>query len=61
VPVALGGGRARGIAQALALEALDEMGISLAAIAGTSVGAIIGGAYAAGIKGRPLESSIAES
>jgi predicted acylesterase/phospholipase RssA len=28
------------------------MGISPAAIAGTSVGAIIGGAYAAGIKGR---------
>jgi NTE family protein len=30
------------------------MGISPAAIAGTSVGAIIGGAYAAGIKGRAI-------
>ena len=36
------------------------MRISPAAIAGASVGAIIGGAYAAGIKGaRYLESSIA--
>jgi len=30
------------------------MGISPAAIAGTSVGAIVGGAYAAGIKGRAI-------
>jgi NTE family protein len=44
----------------LALEALDEMGISPAAIAGRSVGDIIGGAYAAGINGRAIcESSIA--
>jgi NTE family protein len=50
----LGSGRARGIAHVLALEALDEMGISPAAIAGTSVGAIVGGAYAAGIKGRAI-------
>lgn len=44
----------------LALEALDEMGISPAAIAGRSVGDIIGGAYAAGINGRAIcESSVA--
>ena len=38
-------------AHVLALEAPDEMGISAAAIAGTSMGAIIGAAYAAGIEG----------
>jgi NTE family protein len=44
----------------LALKALDEMGISLVAIAGTFMGAIVGGAYAAGIKGRAhSEPSIA--
>ena len=44
----------------LALEALDEMGIPPAVVAGRSVGATIGGAYAAGINGRAIcESSIA--
>jgi NTE family protein len=42
----------------LALEALDEMGISPVAIAGTSMGAIIGGAYAAGIEGRAIRTHI---
>jgi NTE family protein len=42
----------------LALEALDEMGICPVAIAGTSMGAIIGAAYAAGIKGRAIRTHI---
>jgi NTE family protein len=58
VAVALGGGGARGIAHVVALEALDEMGISPVAIAGTSMGAIIGGAYAAGIEGRSIRAHI---
>ncbi len=58
VAVALGGGGARGIAHVLALEALDEMGISPVAIAGTSMGAVIGGAYAAGIEGRAIRTHI---
>jgi NTE family protein len=58
IAVALGGGGARGIAHVLALEALDEMGISPVAIAGTSMGAIIGGAYAAGIEGRSIRAHI---
>ena len=61
VTIALGGGRAGGIAQVLALEALDEMGISLVAIAGTFMGAIVGGAYAAGIKGAPFGIIYCES
>jgi NTE family protein len=51
VAIALGSGGARGIGHVLALEALDEMGISPVAIAGTSIGAIMGGAYAARIEG----------
>ena len=58
VAIALGGGGARGIAHVLALEALDEMGICPVAIAGTSMGAIIGGAYAAGIEGRAIRTHI---
>jgi NTE family protein len=42
----------------LALEALDEMGIHPVAIAGTSMGAIVGAAYAAGIKGRAIRTHI---
>jgi NTE family protein len=50
--------RTRGIAHVLALEALDEIGISPVAIAGTSMGAIVGGAYAAGIKGRAIRDHL---
>ena len=49
--IALGSGDARGIRHVLALEALDETGISPVAIAGRSMSAIIAGAYAARIKG----------
>ena len=48
IALALGGGGARGLAHIAVLEALDEAGIVPVAIAGTSIGAIIGAAYAAG-------------
>jgi hypothetical protein len=54
----LGGGRPGGIAHVLALEALGEMGISPVAIAGTFMGIIVGGAYAAGIKGRAIRNHL---
>ena len=47
--VALGAGGARGLAHVVVLEAFDEVGIKPAAIAGTSMGAIVGAAYAAGM------------
>jgi NTE family protein len=36
------------------LEALDELGVKPAAVAGTSVGALIGAAYAAGMPGKEI-------
>ena len=42
----------------MALEALDEMGIRPVAIAGTSMGAVVGAAYAAGIEGRAIPTHI---
>ena len=42
----------------LLLEALDELGIRPAAIAGTSMGAVIGAAYAAGLEARIIRSHI---
>lgn len=48
VGYALGGGAARGIAHIGALSVLEEHGIYPDFIAGTSIGAIVGGLYAAG-------------
>ena len=58
VAVALGSGGARGIAHVAALEAFDDMGIRPVAIAGTSMGAVIGAAYGAGMEAREIRSHI---
>ena len=52
--LALGGGGARGLAHIAVLEALDDMGQKPAALAGTSIGALIEAAYAAGMSGREI-------
>jgi NTE family protein len=52
--LAPGGGGARGLAHIAVLEALDDMGQKPAAIAGTSIGALIAAAYAAGMSGREI-------
>ena len=46
IGLALGGGGARGLAHIGVLKALEEERIPIGAIAGTSMGAIIGAAYA---------------
>uniref|UniRef100_A0A7C1SW56 Patatin-like phospholipase family protein n=1 Tax=Agrobacterium albertimagni TaxID=147266 RepID=A0A7C1SW56_9HYPH len=48
VALALGGGAARGWAHIGVLRALDEEGIEVGMIAGTSIGALVGGCYLAG-------------
>ncbi|HET9904135.1 MAG TPA: patatin-like phospholipase family protein [Xanthobacteraceae bacterium] len=50
----LGGGGARGLAHIPVLEALDEIGLRPSVIAGSSIGAAIGAAYAAGMSGRDI-------
>jgi len=52
--VAFGGGGARGLAHIHVIEALDELGIRPVAIAGSSIGAIMGAAMAAGMSGREI-------
>ncbi|MBP3865299.1 MAG: patatin-like phospholipase family protein, partial [Pseudomonas sp.] len=49
------GGAARGLAHVGVLKALEEQGIHIDAIAGTSMGAVIGGLYASGYKIDELE------
>ena len=48
IALALGGGAARGWAHIGVLRALDEEGIEVSMIAGTSIGALVGGCYLAG-------------
>lgn len=55
VGLALGGGFARGIAHIGVLRVLNEEGIPIDYIAGTSVGALIGSAYAAGTSLEEME------
>jgi NTE family protein len=49
IGLALGGGGARGLAHIAILEAFDELGVKPAMISGTSIGALIGAAYASGM------------
>jgi len=55
IGVALGGGFARGIAHIGVLKVLEQEGIPIRAIAGTSVGALIGSAYCSGVSIAELE------
>lgn len=48
VVVALGGGAARGLAHVGVLRELEKAGVRVRAVAGTSIGALVGGSYAAG-------------
>ena len=56
--LALGGGGARGLAHIAVIEAFDDMGVKPVAIAGTSIGALMGAAYAAGMRGRDIRHHV---
>ena len=55
VGLALGGGGARGIAHVSVLRVLEERGVRIDCIAGTSMGALVGGLYASGMTVDELE------
>jgi NTE family protein len=55
IGVALGGGFARGMAHIGVLKVLEQEGIPIRFIAGTSVGALIGAAYCSGLSIEELE------
>jgi len=56
--LALGGGGARGLAHIAVIEALDEMGVKPVAVAGTSIGALVGAAYAAAMPGKDIRRHV---
>lgn len=54
--LALGGGAAKGLAHVGVLKGLEEDGIEVAAVAGTSMGSIIGALTAQGLSAREMEA-----
>jgi len=60
IGLALSGGGARGSAHVGVIKALEELGVPIDYIAGTSMGAIIGGIYAAGYSADELEQVLAD-
>lgn len=58
IGLALSGGGARGLSQVGILRAFEESGYDITAIAGTSIGGIIGGLYASGYKAADLDSIV---
>src|SRR3954454_20120415 len=56
--LALGAGGARGLAHIAVLEAFDELGVRPAAIAGASMGAVVGAAYAAGMPAHEIRRHV---
>ena len=55
IGLALGGGFARGIAHVGVLKVLEEEGIPIRIVTGTSVGALIGASYCSGLSAAELE------
>ena len=56
IGLVLSGGAARGLAHIGVLKALEEQGVRIDAIAGTSMGAVVGGLYASGYSIAELEN-----
>ena len=55
IGLALGGGAVLGAAHIGVLKAIDEMGIEIDCIAGTSIGAFVAGLYASGLDWRDIQ------
>jgi len=60
IGLALGGGGARGLSHIGVLKVFEQEGIPIDVIAGTSVGAMVGGAYAGGVTSEELERKVHE-
>lgn len=60
IGVALGGGSARGLAHIPFIEAMDEMGLRPSVISGTSIGALVGAGWAAGMSGAAIREHTIE-
>ena len=60
IGLALGGGGARGLAHIGVLSVLEREKVPIDLIVGTSIGALVGGAYASGINSDELKKKVEE-
>jgi NTE family protein len=60
IGLALGGGGVRGFAHVAMLEAIEELGVKPSFVAGTSMGAVIGVLYCAGMSPAEIRAAIRE-
>lgn len=60
VGLVLSGGGARGFAHVGVIKVLEELGIRVDVVTGTSMGSMVGGAYAAGFTSEELERTVLE-
>ncbi|EKB59424.1 patatin-like phospholipase family protein [Bergeyella zoohelcum] len=61
VGLSLSGGGAKGFAHIGTLKVLDSLGVKVDYISGTSMGAIVGGLYAAGFTGKEIEKIVLDT
>ena len=61
IGLVLGGGGARGAAHVGVLEVLEELKIPVDCIAGTSMGALVAGAFASGLTPPMMRQALAEA
>lgn len=60
VGIALGGGGAKGLAHIPVLQVLDKLDVDVVAVAGTSIGAIVGALYASGRSGIEVGDAVSD-
>ena len=60
IGLSFGAGGARGLAHIVILEAFEELGIKPYIMSGSSIGAIVGAAYASGMTTKEMKKSVAE-
>lgn len=61
IGLSLAGGGAKGFAHVGVLKVLDSLGVKVDYVAGTSMGAIVGGLYSAGYTGKDIEKIILDT
>ncbi len=61
IGLSLSGGGAKGFAHIGVLKVLDSLGVKVDYISGTSMGAIVGGLYAAGYTGKEIEKIVMDT
>src|SRR5882672_8454957 len=61
IGLALSGGGARGLAHIGVLKVLEEMRIPVSCVTGTSMGAVVGGTFAAGVPPARMQETVSKT